>query len=543
MDGMNVVGDLFGVGQDVPAPGRQERPGHEEGRRPPRPVHRGREASRARRGRPGAIVMATVKGDVHDIGKNIVGVVLRLQQLRGHRPRRDGARSAQILETAREMGRRPDRPVGADHAVARGDAPSSRREMERAGLRAAAADRRRDDVADAHRGQDRAALPRPGRPRDRRVARGRRRVGARRRERRDAFAAGIRDEYATVRRERGERAGARAPATRSPRRGANRLADRLDRPSRPPPRPTFLGVRTIDDHPLDDLVGRIDWTPFFATWELQRRLPRDPRRPDRGRRPRAIAPRRRASRCSSGSSTSGCLTANGVVGFWPANSVGDDIELYTSEARDDGRRRRSTRSASRWSSRRAGRTSPWPTSRRRASPASATTSAAFAVTAGHGVDELVARVRGRTTTTTRAILAKALADRLAEAFAERLHELVRRELWGYAPDEHADQRRPHRRALPGHPAGARLPGLPGPHREGHAVRAARGGGSGPGSGSPSRSRCGPARRSAATTSGTRRRTTSASGGSGRDQLADYAERKGVDVETMARWLAPNLADA
>ena len=92
MAGMNVVGDLFGAGQDVPAPGRQERPGHEEGRRPPRAVHRGREGARARRGRPGRIVMATVKGDVHDIGKNIVGVVLQLQQLRGHRPRRDGAR-------------------------------------------------------------------------------------------------------------------------------------------------------------------------------------------------------------------------------------------------------------------------------------------------------------------------------------------------------------------------------------------------------------------------------------------------------------------
>ena len=76
MDGMNVVGDLFGAGQDVPAPGRQERPGHEEGRRPPRAVHRGGARSPARPARAGRIVMATVKGDVHDIGKNIVGVVL-----------------------------------------------------------------------------------------------------------------------------------------------------------------------------------------------------------------------------------------------------------------------------------------------------------------------------------------------------------------------------------------------------------------------------------------------------------------------------------
>ena len=99
----------------------------------------------------------------------------------------------------------------------------------------------------------------------------------------------------------------------------------------------------------------------------------------------------------------------------------------------------------------------------------------FVVTAGHGLEEIVAGFKAANDDYS-AILASALADRLAEAFAERLHEMVRRELWGYARDEAPDQRRPHRRALPGHPPGPRLPRLPGPHREGRAVPAARGGG-------------------------------------------------------------------
>ena len=97
---------------------------------------------------------------------------------------------------------------------------------------------------------------------------------------------------------------------------------------------------------------------------------------------------------------------------------------------------------------------------------------AFAVTAGHGLDELVAAFEAQHDDYN-AILAKALADRLAEAFAERLHERVRREFWGYAPDEALDNDGADPRAVPGHPAGAGLSRLPRPHREAHAVRSAR----------------------------------------------------------------------
>ena len=108
------------LGQDVPAAGGEERARDEEGRRLPDAVPGGGEAGERRAGRGARSCMATVKGDVHDIGKNIVGVVLALQQLRGHRPGRDGAGRADPGGGAR-VGRRHDRPVGPDHAVARRD--------------------------------------------------------------------------------------------------------------------------------------------------------------------------------------------------------------------------------------------------------------------------------------------------------------------------------------------------------------------------------------------------------------------------------------
>ena len=166
---------------------------------------------------------------------------------------------------------------------------------------------------------------------------------------------------------------------------------------------------------------------------------------------------------------------------------------------------------------------------------------AFAVTAGHGLDEVVAAFEADHDDYS-SILAKALADRLAEAFAERLHELVRRELWGYSPHEHLpndaiireDTRASGRRR-------ATRPARTTPRRARCSSCSRRR--SGPASGSPSRSRCGRAPRSAATTSGIPQAHYFGLGRIGPDQLADYAERKGIDVETMARWLAPNLADA
>ena len=129
------------------------------------------------------------------------------------------------------------------------------------------------------------------------------------------------------------------------------------------------------------------------------------------------------------------LRADGVLGLFPANSVGDDIEVYTDETRELGGRRRCTRCASRGSTARACPTGRCPTSSPLRRPGCADHVGAFAVTAGLGVQEKVAEFKAAIDDYN-AILLEALADRLAEAFAERLHERVRRDLWGYAPDEH-----------------------------------------------------------------------------------------------------------
>jgi 5-methyltetrahydrofolate--homocysteine methyltransferase len=305
----------------------------------------------------------------------------------------------------------------------------------------------------------------------------------------------------------------------------------------PVPVPTFTGVRTFADHPLEDLLPRIDWTPFFAAWELKGHYPEilaDVRVGAQARTlhadAEALLERLAADRL---------LRASAVVGFWPANAVGDDIELYASPDR-------------------AGLVAVLRTLRQqqqkppgRPNLAAADFVAprdsgvldyvgAFAVTDGHGVAELAASYEAAHDDY-HAILVKALADRLAEAFAEWLHELVRRELWGYAPDETLSnvdlvaERYQGIRPAPGYPA---LPDhteketlfalLEAPVRAGITLTESM------------------AMRPAASVSGIFLwRPEAAYFGIGRigpDQLEDYARRKGRPLAEMARWLAPNLDD-
>jgi 5-methyltetrahydrofolate--homocysteine methyltransferase len=536
MAGMNVVGDLFGSGKMflpqvvksarvmkkavahlVPFIEAEKEPG----------------ASRS----AGRVVMATVKGDVHDIGKNIVGVVL---QCNNYEVRDLGVMvpSAKILETAREW---DADLIGLSGLIT----PSLEEmsfvasEMERQGFQiplligGATTSRTHTavkiepryhapviHVIDASRAVGvAAALLDAGQ--------------------RDAYAAGVRDEYAKVRHDRGERQERelRHPIADARR---NRFAIDWTGPGAVrPPRPTFTGVRTIDAHPIEDLVGRIDWTPFFATWELRGAYPAILDDPTVGAAARdlhrdAIALLRRIV-------DDKLLTAKAAFGFWPANTVGDDdIELY----RDDGRRevaavvhtlrQQMVKPPGRPNLALADFTAPKETGVE-------DYVGAFAVTAGHGLDEVVAGFEAGHDDYS-AILAKALADRLAEAFAERLHELVRRESWAYSPHERLPNdaiiREEYQgiRPAPGYPAcpdhtekGTLFELLEAESRAG--IRLTESFAMLPG----------------AAVSGYYFWHPQAHyfglGRIGPDQLADYAARKGVDVETMARWLAPNLADA
>ena len=374
--------------------------------------------------RAGTVVMATVKGDVHDIGKNIVGVVLgcndyEVIDLGVMVP------AARILETARE--------VNADLIGLSGLITPSLDEMvhvaslmERDGMTTplliggATTSRIHTavkiepsysspviHVADASRAVAVAGalLDKDGR---------------------GAYATRIREEYAQLRLERESRRDRETRLTLEQAR-ANRLV--LDWTA-PPPRPSFLGVRTFDEYPLPELVERIDWTPFFATWELRGAWPAILADPVVGSAAREL--HADAVALLARIVDEKLLTASAVVGFWPANATpDDDIVIWEDEAR--------TTELARLHAVRQQMAKP--DGRPNVSIADFVGPAgvddyigAFAVTAGKGTTDLVAAFEAAHDDYS-AIMARALADRLAEAFAERLHEQVRRELWGYAPDE------------------------------------------------------------------------------------------------------------
>ena len=420
MDGMKVVGDLFGAGKMfLPQVVKSARvmkkavaylePFMEEEKR----AGGVPSASGGRRS-----CMATVKGDVHDIGKNIVGVVLGCNNYEVDRPRRHGAVREDPADGHGEQG---VDIIGLSGLITPSldEMVHVAREMERPGLHDAAADRRRDDQPAAHGGEDRA-----------RVSRQRRCTCSTRRARSawcracsirrssDGFDATNRARAGGAARACTARKQREAAAHAAPRRAP--IALRLDWDGL---RAAGAGVHRparASTCRSTDLVPYIDWTFFFSRLGAEGHVPGDPRAPA-VRRGGARAVRQRARRCSSASSRERLLTARGVYGFWPAQRDGDDIVAVR-------RRRRRARggalphaAAAGSRSPTAGRTGRWPTSSRRADSGVADYVGAFAVTAGIGADELVARASRREHDDYNAIMVKALADRLAEAFAEYLH--------------------------------------------------------------------------------------------------------------------------
>ena len=428
MDGMNVVGDLFGSGKMfLPQVVKSARVMKKAVAHLVPYIEAEKDPSAAKTN--GLVVMATVKGDVHDIGKNIVGVVL---QCNNYEVVDLGVMvpAQRILDTAREL--------NADLIGLSGLITPSLEEMSHV-----AEEMERDGfeipllIGGATTSRTHTAVkiePRYHGPVIH-VLDASRAVGVASslldESGRDAFATKIRDEYETVRRERGDR---QEKEARHPIEEARRHAFAIDwsgvnHRSRPSP-----AIRAFEDYPLEELVERIDWTPFFATWELKGRYPQIFDDPKLGEAARSL--HADATALLRRIVDERLLRANAVVGFWPANRVGDDIELYASEDRTDVKavihtlRQQMVKPPGRPNLALADFTAPKETGL-------PDYVGAFAVTAGHGLEELAAEFKAAHDDYS-AILATALADRLAEAFAERLHELVRRELWGYAPDETLD---------------------------------------------------------------------------------------------------------
>ncbi|GGO91800.1 5-methyltetrahydrofolate--homocysteine methyltransferase MetH [Nocardioides phosphati] len=553
MDGMNVVGDLFGAGKMfLPQVVKSARvmkkavayliPFIEE--------EKAALGTTGQKDTNGTIVMATVKGDVHDIGKNIVGVVLQcnnfevidlgvmvpvqkiLDAAREHEADIIGLSGLitpsldEMVTVATEMQRQ-----GFEIPLLIGGATTSRAHT------AVKVDRKYDGpvvwVKDASRSVPVAAtlLNDDLRPK---------------------FMGEIQADYDALR----ERHASKNDRPMVTLEAARANAPQLDWSAYHPPRPHLLlqqshdvsavanigerhktqYVRVFKDYSLTELRKYIDWQPFFNAWEMKGSFPDILNNPASG--PAARKLYDDAQAMLDQLIEEKWLTASGVIGLFPANAVGDDIELYTDDSRTEVRtvlhhlRQQGQHREGIANKALSDYVAPKSTGLK-------DYVGAFAVTAGLGSVEKVMEFK-KDLDDYNAILLESLADRLAEAFAERMHERVRKELWGYAPDEHLDNTQLIKeqyagiRPAPGYPAcpehtekrtlwelldveattgieltesmamwpGASVSGFYFSHPESQYFVVGR---------------------------------------LGRDQIADYAERKGWTLAEAERWLSANLA--
>jgi 5-methyltetrahydrofolate--homocysteine methyltransferase len=427
MDGMNVVGDLFGSGKMfLPQVVKSARV-MKQAVAHLMPFMEKEKAERgdANRSSAGKILLATVKGDVHDIGKNIVGVVL---QCNNYEVLDLGVMvpAAKILETARTE--------NCDIIGLSGLITPSLDEMCHV---AAEMERQNFElpllIGGATTSRVHTAVkinPNYQRGQAVYVTDASRAVGVASalmgRDSRPKYLAEVRQEYARI---------ATAHARGEEKKQRLSLADaranafRIDWSGYAPPRPSFIGSRAIANHPIADLIDFIDWSPFFQTWELTGRFPAilDDKTVGEAARSLYADAQKMLKQIVEG----GWFAAAACLGFWPAHSSGDDIELFADAERT--RPLATLHTLRQQLVRRDGR----------ANIALADFVApqdgddhvgAFVVTAGLGEDEVAARFKNANDDYS-AIMIKALADRLAEAFAERLHQQVRTAHWGYAADE------------------------------------------------------------------------------------------------------------
>ncbi len=528
MDGMNIVGDLFGSGKmflpQVVKSARVMKKAVAWLEPLMQAESRGRKSA-------GKIVMATAKGDVHDIGKNIVGVVL---QCNGFEVIDLGVMvpAEKILDTAR---RENADIVGVSGLITPSLEEMSHvaKEMQRQGFELPLL------IGGATTSKMHTAVkidPHYTAPVVY-VADASRCVGVVNQllnpARREAFCTALTRDYDHFRERYQAKLEQREFLSLDAAR-ANRYP--ADWRGYAPPRPARPGVHRLPDFPLDKLVDFIDWTPFFSTWGLRAKYPRVLEHDEYGAEARRL--KADADAMLGDWIASGAVRANGVYGLFPANSVEhDDIEIYTDESRAEVRRRivglrqQALPVGDQPNLALADFVAPRETD-------VADTVGAFAVTAGIGLDELVAGYE-REHDVYRAMLAKALADRLAEAFAEYLHRHVRVEAWGYAPDEDLDnaalikERYRGIRPAPGYPANP-------DHRQKLVIWDLLDVGSNAGIELTETLAMWPAAAVSGWYFSHPDARYFAVGKIDRDQVADYARREGLDAQAAELNLAPNL---
>jgi 5-methyltetrahydrofolate--homocysteine methyltransferase len=541
MAGMNVVGDLFGAGKMFL----------------PQVVKSARvmkkavafllpfmEAEKQRSGNPrpqGRIVMATVKGDVHDIGKNIVGVVLGCNNYEvidlGVM-----VSAEKILETARE---KDADLIGLSGLITPSldEMVHVAKEMQRQGFTVPLL------IGGATTSKAHTAVkiaPAYSQPVVH-VLDASRAVGVASKlvspTLKSTFLEEIRQDYERTRAQYGKQEN-KALLTIEEARG-NRL--RTDWHTHPPARPDFVGSRLLSTEPasegsvprlhvrLAELVSFIDWSPFFHTWELRGRYP-------------AILENLEARKLFNDAQSlleqiveKNWIEARGVYGFFPAHAIGDDVEIYGNEERREAvanlhfLRQQMRKPADQFNHCLADYVAPKILESGQPGPADYL--GAFAVSAGFGVDEVCRRFE-QDQDDYNSIMAKALADRLAEAFAEYLHHRVRKE-WGYGRDESLSLEELIREQYRGIRPAAGYPACP-DHTEkwtlwklldvekNTGIRLTENCAMWPG----------------ASVSGLYFSHPESKyfgvGKIGRDQVIDYSRRKGMSVEAVEKWLGPSL---
>lgn len=529
MDGMNVVGDLFGAGEMfLPQVVKSARVMKQSVNYLQPFIEAEKEEGSKAKGR---IVLATVKGDVHDIGKNIVGVVLQCNNfevidLGVMVPWADILKAAndqdadmiglsglitpsldEMVTVASEMQR-----AEFEMPLLIGGATTSR--VHTAVKIAPEYNGPVTHVLDASRAVGVASMLVSD-------------------EGKEAFVEKTKAEYRDILEKRLAKPKAdRLVGLEAAR--ANKATPDFDEFT--PVRPRFTGTRVYDDFPLDELVERIDWTPFFRTWELAGSYPAILEDKVVGESARSLFEDAKAMLKQIVDEK--WLTAKGIVGIWPANADGDDVVLYTGDNRNEELSR--VHFLRQQIQKREGRSNDCLADYVAPAGTKPDWMGGFVVTTGHGIDAHLARFKAAHDDYND-ILLKALADRLAEAFAERMHEMVRKELWGFAADENltneelVKERYSSIRPAPGYPACPDHSEKPELFRLLNAEEAVG---------------------VHLTESFAMIPTAAVSGyylahpearyfGVGKigdDQVSDYAERRGVDVQQAKRWLSPNLAD-
>lgn len=532
MAGMNVVGDLFGSGKMfLPQVVKSARVMKKAvAYLTPYIEQEKIDSGAAGTGFAGRILLATVKGDVHDIGKNIVGVVLgcnnyEVIDLGVMVP------SEKILQTAKEknvdiIGLSGLITPSLDEMV------HVAKEMERQGFKVPLL------IGGATTSKTHAAVkiaPNYANPtihvldasRSVTVA------GSLMSTEKDKFAHSVKQEYDNIRtvfkNKRDEKQYLKLEEAR-------KKGFKTDWDEYKITKPSFTGRKIFIDFPLEEIRERIDWTPFFLTWELKGKYPSIFENVTYGKEAKRIFDD--ANKLLDEIIKGKQLKANGVIGLYPANSVNEDIELYTDESREE------ILAVFHTIRQQAKKTSDMPylaLSDYIAPKDSGKVDyiGAFAVTSGIGIEKIIKKF-DLDHDDYSSIMVKAIADRLAEAFAEKMHELVRKENWGYAKDEKLDNDSLIRedyagiRPAPGYPAQP-------DHTEKQILFDLLDAENNTGilltesfAMYPASSVCG------LYFSHSESKYFNV-GKIDKDQAEDYAERKGMTIEETERWLAPILA--